>query len=211
MREPQTGGLNLPKDVGLSEQATKNIEMQWDSHASVRDWLAQHGIHPLAEPQVMCPEVTPDMLLNPDPRSYAELFANLVQWQNYFDELLAEACACLLPIENEMEDIESAKRIHFRKMNEGKTKADRVTDDEVQDLILQDPRYRELKLSQQIFKQHKLFVETKVEQQGRKVRMVSRQVTIRQNELEAGQRAGNVGTSFKQAKGHWERGFASHE
>jgi hypothetical protein len=194
--------------VGLPEQTTRNIEMQWDSHDSVREWLAQHGIHPMAEPQVVCPEVTPDMLLNPDPRSYAELFSNLVQWQNYFDELLAEACACLLPIENEMEDIESAKRTHFRKMNEGKPRNERTTDDEIKDLILQDPRHRELRLAQQTFKQHKLFIETKVEQQGRKVRMVSRQVTIRQNELEAGQRAGNVSTSFKSAKGTWERGFA---
>ena len=181
--------------------------MRWDSFSNVQEWLAQHGFKQLQEPAILCPEITPDMLLNPDPEAYAELFTCQVAWQNYFDELLAETCAFLLQIENEMEDIESAKRIHFRKLNEGKAKNERTTDDEVKDLILQDPRHRELRLTQQIFKQHKLFIETKVEQQGRKVRMVSRQVTVRQNELESGQRANNIG---KSSKGTWERGFAPH-
>jgi hypothetical protein len=65
MREPQTGGLQLPKDIGISDTEVQVIAGRWNTVGDVDARLKRFGIHENQEPDVVCPIVTAEELVNP--------------------------------------------------------------------------------------------------------------------------------------------------
>jgi len=207
-REPQTGlGLNLPdpKEIGISEREARAKENAWSTIERVRARMTAWGIGDNPEPRIECPEVTAQTLLTPDIKEYSTVFAAQLQWYNYTSRLLADCRAVLLEVENAMSDIASSQRQQFRKQNEKAAKADKIPVNEMNDLIEQDPTYRELKMQQQIIEQERILLSAKTDTLERNLKTISRQIENRKAEAAGGNRAANMPGHVA---GRWEQGFA---
>ncbi len=191
-REPRTGGLHLPKDVGVSESTAKAIESAWSTIQRVDGYLKSVGIHQNEVPDVECPIVTAEALTDPDIKKYTVVFAAQLRWYNYTARLLADIRALILEVKNAMDDIETSKRIEFRKMNEGAPKAEKIDKQEMEDLIAQDPHYRALKLQFQELEQQRIKVDAWSDSLDRNLKTVSRQIENRKTENQGGNREGNM-------------------
>lgn len=204
-REPQTGGLQLPdqKNLGISASEARATENAWSTIDKVRARMTAFGIADNPEPRVECPVVDAEALLTNDYKAYTTVFAAQLQWYNYTVRLLADVRAVLLEVDNAMDDLASAQRQRFRKINESAAKADKVPVNEMNDLIEQDPTYRTLKLQKQQLDQERILLDAKSDTLERNLKTVSRQIENRKAEAAGGNREGNMPGH---AQGTWERG-----
>jgi hypothetical protein len=202
-REPHTGALHLPKDIGLAQSTAQAIENQWNTITTVDARLKAQGIHANDTPNIECPPVTTEALVTTDIKEYTTVFSQQLRWYNYVTRLVADVRAILLQVSNEMDAIEAAKRIHFRQVNEGKAKSDKMSAGEMEDLILQDPHYRDLKLQKQELEQQRIKLDAWCESLDRNLKTVSRQIENRKAEANGGNREANMPGH---ASGRWEPG-----
>jgi hypothetical protein len=189
VRNPVTGGLTVPKNVGVSETEQQNIHGKWDTIENVENELAMEGFVPMGTPEFECPQVTEDALTTPDSKEYTTTYARQLAWFNYSSQVLARVTAHLLQIENEMDFIESKLRKQFREVRRPKESGkgfDKMSAEEMKDEIRLDPRYSELTLQAQVFKQKKTELSVFVEGIERGLKVISRQVEIRKMEIEQG-------------------------
>ena len=203
----QGGGLHLPEDVGVGETAAAAIESRWDTIQSVDEYLVKQGMLPNSIPECTCPPVTAELLSTTNTAQYTTLFASQLRWKNYAGRLLADIRAHLLQINNEMSDIETDRRITFRKMNETKAKSDRISSDEMVDRINIEPRYRELKIQGQQMQQLRLKLEAWDEELDRNMKTISRQIEVRKTEFTGGTRESNMPGH---ASGRWDGNGPRH-
>ena len=200
-REPQTGSLHLPKDVGIPTSAVQAIANNWNTIDGVNARLKQQGIHENVEPDVQYVPVTTALLVTTDVKEYTTLFSAQLRWYNYVVRLVADARATLLQLTNEMEQIEATKRTYFRSMGEGKKKTEKMSAVEMSDMILQDPHYLELKLQHQTTEQYRIKLDAWCEELDRNLKTVSRQIENRRAEGTGGTREGNMSSA---ATNGWE-------
>jgi hypothetical protein len=203
-RDPQTGQLHLPKDIGVATSTVREIETRWNTISKVDEWLQQHGFAHNPVPEVVCPIVSAEALMNPDVQQFTVVFSAQLRWYNYVTRLHADVRAVLLQVENEMSDIETAKRIHFRQRDEGKKDKDKMAATEMKDLISQDPHYRELRLLQQELQQQNIKLAAWCESLDRNLKTVSRQIENRRAESQNAQREANMPGH---SQGRWESRF----
>lgn len=203
-RDPQVGQLHLPKDIGVGASTAQEIETRWNTIGRVDAWLQQHGFAPNPVPEIVCPTVTAEELMNPDMQRFTVVFSAQLRWYNYVTRLHADVKAMLLQLDNEMGDIEAAKRIHFRQLDEGKKDKDKMSATEMKDLISQDPHYRELRLVQQELQQQNLKISAWCESLDRSLKTVSRQIENRRAESQGAQREANMPGH---SQGRWESRF----
>ncbi len=180
-RRPSTG-LNLPANVGIAESEAQKIHNKWDTADAVEGEIAMKGFVQSDIPPYQCPEVTEQVLTTEDNTEYTRVYAQLNSWFNYATQLHARVTTSLLQSENEMEMIESRMRVQFRERMRLGTKEDKMSAGEMQDQINLDPRYEELKLQAQIYKQKKITLAAFLDGIERGLRVISRQVEIRKME-----------------------------
>ena len=77
-----------------------------------------------------------------------------------------------------------------------------MTASEMEDLILQDPHYRDLKLQEQQLEQQRIKLDAWCESLDRNLKTVSRQIENRKAEGVSGTREGNMSAH---AAGRWEQ------
>lgn len=204
VRQPQTGGLQLPVDVGVSESAARAVENAWSTIQRVEARMCAKGLDDNPEPTVECPVVTAEALLTPDVKEFTTIFAAQLRWYNYVVVLLGDVRAILLEVENAMEDIASTKRLAFKEVNKrvGKKSEDWMSEKEMTDHIFQDPHYKELNKQKQLLDQERIKLDAKSDTLERNLKTVSRQIENRKAESSGGQREGNLPGA---ATGSWER------
>jgi hypothetical protein len=190
-RAPQTG-LQLPKDVGVSQTTADAVANEWDTLPYVDERLKGQGMRPNIEPDVQYIPVTAEQLMVPDVKMYTTTYASHLRWYNYVVRLLADVRAELLQVENQKGDIERVKRSHFRTVNEGRKKTDRMSVQEMADVIEDDPTYHILKIRQQELEQLKLKVTAWSEEMDRNLKTISRQIENRRAEVQGGNRENNM-------------------
>lgn len=204
-REPSTSGgsLHLPKDIGVATSTASTIENWWNTIEAVNKRLALAGIHPNIEPDIVCPEITAEILLTDDVRVYTTAYSAQNRWNNYVTRLHGDVRAVLLQVENEMTDIAAAKRNYFRTTYTGKEKMSVL---EMEDAISQDPHYRELRLMKQQLDQQRIKLDTWLEGLVNNTKIVSRQIELRKTEYGNGNREGNMPEAASGRPDRWERG-----
>jgi hypothetical protein len=204
MREPSTGnGLRLPRDVGIPESVAQTIESRWNTISVVDARLKAVGFHDNDMPNIECPVVTTEMLVTPDVKEYTTVFSAQLRWYNYVTRLLADVRAVILQLKNEMDDISASKRSGFRALNEHKAKADKISPTEMEDLILQDPHYQELRLQHQQLEQQRIKLDAWADSLDRNLKTVSRQIENRRTENLGSTREGNMAGDSSR-RGSWE-------
>jgi hypothetical protein len=202
MRQPQTGGLQLPKDVGVSESTADAVVNAWSTIQRVEARMGARGLNDNPEPDIECPVVTAEALLAPDIKDYTVTYAAQLRWYNYVVILLGDVRAILLEVENAMEDIASSKRLAFKKQNALLAKNDKTSEKEMMDHIFQDPYYKTLNLQKQTLEQERIKLDAKSDTLERNLKTVSRQIENRKTESQGGQREGNMPSA---STGGWER------
>jgi len=203
-RTPVTGGgLNLPTSLGMSPKEEDAVAHRWDTLEGVVDNIGSWGFGEAVGPNVECPMVTADMLLTPDVKQYTTLFTSLLHWFNYANKLKARVMAELLQLENEMSDIAAETRKRLRRENEQrgndtdvrgkKVKVNgKLTALDIDDEIETNLRHRELKIRAQAVKQTKYELDARCEELERSLRVVSRNIEMRKEELGDGRKAENM-------------------
>lgn len=178
LRQPSTGGLSLPTNVGMGQSAEQQIHKEWDTLESVETKLAMEGFTPMSTPEFPCPQIDEHALTTADNTSYTTTYAHQLSWFNYAGQALARATAEILQVQNEMTRIEATMRRGF------KLGGKKMSAQEISDEILLDPRYTELKHREQILKQYKVELDAYYEGIERGLKVISRQVEIRKQEIE---------------------------
>jgi hypothetical protein len=191
-RAPQTGGLQLPSDVGIGQQDASAIANEWDTLPYVDARLRSAGMQSNPEPDVAYRPVTAEQLLVPDPKAYATMHSAQSRWFNYVTRIIADIRAELLQVENEMNDIARTKRGHFRSLEEGKKKSARMSAQEMLDNIAGDPTYHTRAIRQQELQQLELKAKAWAAEMESNVKIISRQIENRKLEAQNGNRENNI-------------------
>jgi len=191
-REPHIGGLRLKESVGTAESTAKEIEEKWSTADEVADRLRERGMPDPVVPPVTCPEVTAEMLLNPDPNEYARVYAAQNRWCNYVNRCISNVRAEIMQLTNEMDVIGAKHRSYLRGRNKDLPKTERASVSEMEDIVLQDPRYLELKFRHQKLEQERLQLEAWFDSLERNLRIISRQIENRKLDALSGDREANI-------------------
>lgn len=184
------GGLSLPTNMGMSPKEEEVVSHRWDTLEKVIDTLGSWGFREAVSPDIEYPTVTADMLLTQDIKDYTTMFTSFLRWFNYSNKMKARVIAELLQLENEMNDIAAETRKRLRRENEGRKKPLGVKD--IEDEIDTNLRHRELKIRAQSMKQMKIEMDAQCEELERSLRVISRNIEVRKEELGDGRKAENM-------------------
>lgn len=206
MNEPQQphGGLRLQtRVVGVGESEADQIHNEWSSYDIVKEYLETSlaFVSP-PEPEFACPPLRVEDLTTTDNKAYTETYARRVAWFGFYSEKKAEHDAIVLEIDAEMNVIETRIRTQLRKTSNkttasGEPKAPPAQ--AMEDAINSDVRYLELKKKKVFHGQVLKRLNARVETLDREIRLTSRQVEIRRQEL--GFNGGTPGTVRQPAPG----------
>jgi len=191
-RQPVTGGLLLPPNLGVSPAEERKITLKWNTLEGVVETLNRWGFSEAASPITPIPTITAEMLLTPDIQQYTILYASQLHWYNYSNILRARVTAELLQIENEMDDIGAHIRKGLRDINKTLGKKDTLGRDGIEDEVTTDASYRSLRVRAQELRQYKMELEARVEELESGMKVISRQVEIRKEEAKGGTNAQNM-------------------
>lgn len=191
-REPATGSLRLPDEVGVSAAEAAAVANRWNTIGRVNDRLAAAGMTPNVVPEAQYITVTVEQLMTGNINDFTALYHSQLRWYGYANRLLADIRATLLQVDNEMKDISLLKRKFYREFNESKEKKDRVSKDDIDIFIESDAQYRDLKVEEQDLTQMRMKVEAWVEELESSMKAVSRQIENRRGETVGGNREQNM-------------------
>ncbi len=198
------GGLHIPGPLGIGETQEETIQRTWSTFDEMELHLARnYGVHPLEQPRCAIPRITGHLLNDANNREFSQIYANFGEWFGYITSLYGRIQAKIVEINNEMSDLE----VHNRKemlnawRQTGGVKKDKPTVQEMSDYNALHPRHRELQLDHQRWEQQRLILQPRKEQLKKDSDIVSRQVTIRGQEIERNRLGGNMAGRRFQPRG----------
>ena len=179
----QMSGLRLPKatQVSIGTSTVQSIEDTWSTSPEVATMLEGQGIVDVAKPAFACPEIDPNRFNAISADEIISVYLQLNAWFAYISELLSTTMMYVLEYTNMSDHLEAELRETFRDLTENGKK---FTKDEIADKITTNPKHIEVTRMLQRYKQYKIRLETRAETLGKSIRMVSRHVEIRRQELE---------------------------
>jgi hypothetical protein len=189
------GGLQISKLslVGGGESKHQEIHTRWETLPTVLEQFDEWGLPTdPREPKVECPVVTAEMLLTPDAASYTAMFANQRLWFNYAARRLSRIKVELLQTQTEMKDLARQSRQDCREINKTRKKIDRMTAEEINDVVETVPRYRELRVRELALLQFKTLASDIVEELESAMKLISRQVELRREDSRSGTNEQNM-------------------
>jgi len=184
------GGLRLPVSMGMSPKEEEAVSNRWDTLETVIETLSTWGFREAISPNIEYPSLTADMLLTQDVKMYTTMYTSFLRWFNYSNKMKARVIAELLQLENEMGDIGAETRKRLRRENEARKKP--LTAKDIDDEIDTNLRHRELHIRAQAVKQMKIEMDAQCEELERSLRVISRNIEVRKEELGDGRKAENM-------------------
>lgn len=190
---PPMGGLQVPKNIGISSKEMTDILTTFSTQEEVEKGLAEMGIVDKPKPLFGIDDITAEILTTTDSREYTTVYARQLAWYNYISPIYAKACSGLIEAENKLTLIEANIRKVVIETNKLRAKEDRLNAEGINTEVLNDETYQGVLLEVQKMKQYKLRLEAFMENVGRNMKVLSRQVEIKKVEIEGNQREGNLG------------------
>lgn len=179
------GGIGaLPTVVGLPATEEKEIHQVWSTHEKVFDELRALGITFPEAPKEPRITLTERALSTENNEEITLMTARANAWFGYLKSLYAQIRSQLLQRENEKEFLISEVRSRVRKDIKNGT-ATKMSKEEIDDEVNLTPRLKELTLEIQEWSQKKMMVESIMDTEERNIRVLSRQVEVNRQELEA--------------------------
>jgi hypothetical protein len=191
----QSAGLFLPDAVGPGQTKEEFIHSKWDTFDEMELILAQAGFAPVEKPIFSQPRLTTEVLTTPDSHRYSEIYLQIEAWHNYAYNYKSRLQALQVGFENEMNEIERDVRTTAM----AATRAKKLSAIALKDTVEANPRYGELKIEHQKLEQQRLLMQSHVDSLERDLKLVSRQVEIRRQDIDAGRIGGGVATRGKYA------------
>lgn len=192
------GGLRVPKTLGASAPEQQSLEDRWTTSTEVEAELAERGLPSLQRPAWDYPgPVTPEQLVTQDGEDYTRLFLHHLGWHNYLYPIVARVRSHLLQVENRKKLLERSIRKTERERNANRPKETRVTQEELKECHLDDGAYQELMLEEQKLRQQRLEYEGYLAVVAKNLDVISRQVTLRGQDIEQERLGGGLGTRHK--------------
>jgi hypothetical protein len=192
MEDQATGGLQLPPTVGPGFEIESQIEASWNTFEDMELALSQMGFPPVEKPNFNIPQLTPEVLTSPDSKKYTEIYWQIEAWHTYAFNTMARIKAILVQIVNEQNKIERVIRKEEAQPNADGSSKPKQTKTQLDDLIANTPRYEELTYEKQKLDQQKQLMQSYVDSLDRDLKLVSRQVEIRRQDIDHGRRATNL-------------------
>lgn len=182
MTQPRT--LNLPENlpIGVGEAEKAAIKSTWSTADTEHAKFGAAGFLPHAQPKSACPELTVDLLTTKSYSDYTQAYVELLSWFSYASEILARIESHVLELKN-MRDILAAQT----RRNSRATAAPgekRPTAQEQDDRLLLSVEYQEVLRELQRYEQARLLYKARVDGIETSLRVISRQVEIRRQEIE---------------------------
>lgn len=192
------GGLRLPpaRELGVAASVVAKLEDQWNTVQRVDVRLAEMGMLPNNEPDVVWAPVSTELLLTADIKVYTTMYAAQLRWYNYANRLLANVKAEHLGLKNQLCDLQVKARKRIRELAGKKPSVS-----EINDTVENDPSTLDLRLRKQELEQLNIKLTAWVEELDESKKVVSRQIELRRAENEAGQREGNIPNG---GRGAWQ-------
>lgn len=192
VRTPTTGGLQIPQGLGAGKSKLDMLMEKFSTIPAIEQELTRLGIHDMPQPQVALPAVTAEVLMTPDSRAYTTLYAEQLGWFNYLAPILSRIEVNLLQAENIFTLIEAEIKDAIYEQNKMLEKKEKMSESEVKNKVLIHPYYQDCLLEVQRYKQFKDRIDTQAKIASRNMTVISRQVEIRRQEIEGGQRENNM-------------------
>ena len=191
------GGLYIPPGMdSVGERDETAIHQRWEYAGEITNYLENDlGIPPTTEPSFPCPTLSADDLTTPDSTAYTTRYAEFMAWYTFLTEILASHESSLLEVNYEMDDIASHLRESLRKNSNKTTKGGETKPPgaaEMEDRIQTNPRYVILKQKKLRLTELTKRLGAKSESLYRQIQLLSRQVEIRRQNFDGGNRGGNV-------------------
>lgn len=177
-------GLAVREDIGIGASEAAETNESWDTFDEVNMELHSAGFSPVDAPQFELPILTPSLLTDATGTGITELYVKIGGWRNYNNAQLSEIRGRLLQANNELKFL----AVSLRKSLKDRHKAAGMkppTGDEKEEEVMLDSRYIEVTQLTQRFEQAKSFLEERKESLKDALRIVSRQVEIRRQDMES--------------------------
>ena len=174
--------LNIEAPTGLGEQAESQLHSIFETLDDVMISVMKEGFMSSGRPQYAPPVIDPTWLTELTPERYHLLTASLSAWKTYSEELINTLECGIEECDNELKLLGPAIRKNVRltaKANEER----KPNEDAIKDEVLTNPRYIQLTQRRQVLVQKKKIVEPYAARYGRDLRILSRALEMRRQEL----------------------------
>lgn len=175
--------LHVPPDLSIGKTQEEETKQVWDTYDGVYGHLVYWGFAPNGKPPFPLPDIQPEQYVNVEGAQYPILMAQVNKWFEYTSTTLAMVRGRLIAIENEMDMINVDIRKELRRQVKGGAR-EKIPEAELKEIVKEHPRYRELLLHQQNYDIMRLHLEAVLENLDRHGKGLSRQITIRGQEID---------------------------
>lgn len=190
-------GLDVTAPTGLGETVESQLHDSWQTLDDILVMTIKEGFMPVDRPQYAPPVLQPEQLDNLTPEAYHLLVAQLSAWKTYSQSILATLECGIEEYDNEMEQVAAAIRAQIRKDAASRDEK-KPPEDAIKDEVRINPRYNELVKTRQTLIQKKKVIETYLDRFGRELRILSRALEMRRQELETG--SGEAGNNYNRKR-----------
>ncbi len=170
---------NLPIGVGAAEQTA--IKTEWSTADTEIARFGAQGFLPFAQPQFACPTLSVDLLTTKSANDYTKAYVEILAWFTYASDILAQIEAHILELKNMRDILAAQTRRAARATVPGEKKP---TAQEQEDRLLLSVEYQETLKELQKYEQGRLLFKARVDGIETSLRVISRQVEIRRQEIE---------------------------
>lgn len=168
--------------IGIGEQAAQQTHHRWDTMDNVISEAIKEGFNLMEMPKFAPPEADPNLLAHATPEEYALKYTQTEYWQSYDQTCLAWLDGILLQCDNEMDiitvDTKRTIRDQYKQAREKKPSEASIMDD-----VKAIPRWRDLFHMKQQLQQKRGIVEAHYKRMSRTLKILSRFVEFRKNEM----------------------------
>jgi hypothetical protein len=175
----------------MGASAEDAIHQWWETFDRMELELQEAGVPPTEVPTSTRPKLTAEILATPNYQQFTEIYSIFGEWFGYIVDYHARVRAKLIEIVNEMNDIEVMMRENMREAAKAPG-VKKLSQLEMSDKIESLPQYRELKRERQKWDQQRIMLDGRLEQTSRDLKIISRQVEIRGQEMERQRIMGNM-------------------
>lgn len=192
-RQPAVaGGFVVDKSIGISQSKLQEIVNKFRTLSSIEVEMKLKGPGEFAKPSSAPMEITANMLATENSVELTRALAENNAWLNHYSPMMALIEAGFTENENILTLVEAQIRKDMLEANKTLGKGEKFTAEEIDAEVLTNPTYQDCLLEVQKMKQYRFQVEAWINIANRNIRVVSRQISLRGQELEGSNREANV-------------------
>ena len=183
--------MNVPDSLGLSETEQVNIHQQWSTYVGVHERLQREGFTTLGTPPYACPGyIDQDTIASQDSKVLTMMMAQCKAWRDYASQREVYSRQLLMEMRNELRSIETTTK---KSMKDSSSSKKTPTTADIKDRAMSTPRYVQLLICEQEQEQLEEWYKSEASRFSSNFQLLSRAVTVRGQDIEQVNRAGNVG------------------